>query len=98
MPGWNDDDRLKIRALREGWTIPPDKLPKVIARVVEIATGEEPGPAVKAMNALVAAGRLQLATVATEMRLEEHQELLERLKRLEGEGEASGDGGASAAG
>jgi hypothetical protein len=83
---WNDEDRLAIRALREGWKIPPDRMKSVIDRALQIATGPEDGPAVKAINALINAGKLQLATIDREMKLEEHMDLIERMKRMEGDG------------
>jgi hypothetical protein len=60
-----DDARLFCRALREGWDVPAERRPAVIARLVEIATGRESAPreATAAARALLQAGRLQLEAV-----------------------------------
>ena len=61
----DDDARLFCRALREGWDVPAERRPEVIARLVEIATGKESAPreATAAARALLQAARLQLETV-----------------------------------
>lgn len=83
MGAWNDDDRLKIRAIREGWHVPPDRLPAVVERVLAIATSDDDSQATKAARALIAAGKLQLDTVKVELLLEERRELLAALAALE---------------
>jgi hypothetical protein len=88
MAGEWKDDRLAIRALRERWAIPADKLPAVIAKVLAVAEDPlaSPRDVTAAMKALIAAEKLKLQAMETEMKLEEHQDLIDRLKRLEGTG------------
>jgi hypothetical protein len=61
----DDEARLFCRALREGWDIPAERRPAVIARLLELATSKEPAPreATAAARALLQAARLQLETV-----------------------------------
>lgn len=84
--GWNNDDRLLIRAIREGWAVPAQKLPAVIDRVTSIASGGGEATArdsTAAMKALVAAAKLQLETIRIEMQVAEHEALKLRLEALE---------------
>ena len=61
----DDDARLLCRALREGWDVPVEKRPAVIAQLVQIATSKESSPreATAAARALLQAARYQLETV-----------------------------------
>ena len=61
----DEDARLFCRALREGWDIPVERRPAVIARLVELATSPESSPreATAAARALLQAARLQLEAV-----------------------------------
>jgi hypothetical protein len=61
----DDDGRLLCRALREGWDVPVEKRPEVIAQLVKIATSEKSTPreATAAARALLQAARYQLETV-----------------------------------
>jgi hypothetical protein len=61
----DDDARLFCRALREGWDVPAERRPEVIARLVELAISKESSPreATAAARALLQAMRLQLETV-----------------------------------
>jgi hypothetical protein len=85
--GWNNDDRLLIRAIREGWKVPATRLPGVLERVVEIAAGTDPEStpreSVSATKALIAAAKLQLETIRLELKVEEHEALKRRLEALE---------------
>ena len=61
----DDDARLFCRALREGWDIPVEKRPEVIAQLVKIATSKKSTPreATAAARALLQVARYQLETV-----------------------------------
>jgi hypothetical protein len=89
------DARLLCRALREGWDVPAERRPAVIARLVEIATGKESAPreATAAARALLQAARLQLDSV----KVAEASGYAEALALLE-ELRASAELGASAEG
>jgi|SRR5262245_15446844 len=83
------DARLAERALREGWDVPAEKRPELIAKLIDIALGEGPaGPRerVSAIKALLGASRLNLEALRVAMSAEEFAGILGRLERLEGDG------------
>lgn len=56
---------LEMRALKQGWLVPPDKRAAIIDRIASIAAGEEvdgnkpsPSLSIKAFNSLVLAERM----------------------------------------
>jgi hypothetical protein len=89
----DDDARLFCRALREGWDVPAERRPAVIARLVELATSQESAPreATAAARALLQAARLQLEAVkvAEACGYAEALALLEELRRDAGVGETA---------
>jgi hypothetical protein len=100
--GWNNDDRLLIRAIREGWAVPADKLPGILDHVANIAAGgaklgDAQIPAseresISATKALVAVEKLRLETIRIQMALEDREELKRRLEALESQGSGGNPG------
>lgn len=91
--GWNNDDRLLVRAIRERWAIPADKLPGVLNRAAEIAEGKHdatPRESTSAMKALASVEKLAMESVRLEMLIEERDELRRRLDALESSDDADG--------
>jgi hypothetical protein len=90
----DDDARLFCRALREGWDVPAERRPAVIARLVELATSQESAPreATAAARALLQAARLQLDTVKVAEACG-YAEALALLEELRGAALGEGAGG-----
>jgi hypothetical protein len=84
MSSLDRDDFLFIRAIRDGWKIPADRLPAVIDRVLAIATSTDTPPAdvCRAARALASFGKLQLEAIRVGLTLEERVELRQRIEAL----------------
>jgi hypothetical protein len=95
MRSRDPDARLAERALREGWPVPEDRKPELVAKLIEVATSPEtmPRERVSAIKALLSASKLNLETLRVAMAAEEFEDLKARLQRLEG-GDGSGDAAA----
>jgi hypothetical protein len=61
----DSDARILCRAVREGWDVPVDRRPEIVARLIEIATSQASAPreVTAAARALVQLARLQLEAV-----------------------------------
>ncbi len=77
--------RLLERALRERWPIPRKIRKPLIERLNEIVqdTASSPREVTSAAKAILSASKLNLESLTATMKIQEHEELIERLEELE---------------
>jgi hypothetical protein len=80
------DCRLVERAIAESWPIPDKLRPRLIKRLARIMMDRDASPreATSAAKALLSASKINLESIATAMKAQEHEELVERIEELEG--------------
>jgi hypothetical protein len=79
------DCRLVERAIAESWPIPDKLRPRLIKRLARIMMDRDASPreATSAAKALLSASKINLESIATAMKAQEHEELVERVEELE---------------
>jgi hypothetical protein len=85
------DAQLAERALREGWPVPADRKPELIAKLIEVALASDTAPRerVSAIKALLSASKVNLEALRVSMAAAEFEELAARLAALEQPGGSS---------
>ncbi len=78
------DTLLVERAIAEAWPIPADLRPLLIRRLAHIVTSDNSSPReqTSAAKALLAASKINLESIATVIRAEEHEQLVEDVEYL----------------
>lgn len=79
------DTRLMERALAERWPIPDDLRPTLVRRLAYIMTSDNSSPReiTSAAKALLSASKINLDAVTAAIRAEEHEEIKDRIEKLE---------------
>jgi hypothetical protein len=77
--------RLVERALRESWPIPEDLRPLLVRRLAHIVESDNSSPreVTSAAKAILSASKINLDAVGVAISAEQHEELTERLEKLE---------------
>jgi hypothetical protein len=88
----DEDVRLAERALREGWPVPADRKPELVAQLIEVAlaAATPPRERVGAIKALLSASKVNLEALRVSMAAAEFEELAARLAALERPGGSDG--------
>jgi hypothetical protein len=77
--------RLVERALRESWAIPDNLRGSLVRRLAKIMRDKSASPReiTSAAKAILAASKINLESIATTMKAEEHEDLIQRIEELE---------------
>lgn len=87
-----EDQRLLIRALRQGWDIPAGLRAQIVAVLGEIISdkGATRRERTSAARALMQASRVELDAIRVAQGTQ-HEDVIRRLEALEGEGRSDGE-------
>ena len=79
------DEKLAVQALRQQWCVPQKQLPALIRTLVEIALNPNASHRnrTSAIKALQNVSRYNMDVLRTAVILQQHEDLIERLERLE---------------
>ena len=77
--------RLVERAIAEQWPIPEALRPNLIKRLARITKDKTASPreVTSACKAILSASKINLESIVTVMKAEEHEDLVERIEELE---------------
>jgi hypothetical protein len=77
--------RLVERAIAEQWPIPDKLRPRLVKKLSRIMMDPHVSPreATSAAKALLAASKINLESIGTAMKAEEHEDLIDRIEELE---------------